>query len=98
VLYRRSGVESRHTILDVGTGAPLRPVPPGGEPPRTSERMNAYDPAAAELAGRAARAALADAGLLPERITHLVTVSCTGAAAPGVDIALLRSLPLRPDC
>jgi len=97
-LYRRSGVESRHTILDVGTGAPLRPVAPGGEPPRTAERMSAYDPAAAELAGRAARAALADAGMGPERITHLVTVSCTGAAAPGVDIALLRALPLRPDC
>jgi predicted naringenin-chalcone synthase len=98
VLYRRSGVEGRHTILDVGTGAPLRPVEPGGEPPRTGERMSAYDPAAAELAGRAARAALADAGMGPERITHLVTVSCTGAAAPGVDIALLRALPLRPDC
>jgi predicted naringenin-chalcone synthase len=97
-LYRRSGVESRHSVLDVATGAPLHPVAPGGEPPRTAARLAAYDPAAAELAERAARAALGDAGVLPERITHLITVSCTGAAAPGVDIALLRALPLRPDC
>jgi predicted naringenin-chalcone synthase len=97
VLYRRSGVETRHTILDVQTGAPLRPASSPAGQSTTSERMAAYDPAAATLAACAARAALSDAGVLPGRITHLVTVSCTGAAAPGVDIALLRALPLRPD-
>lgn len=96
-LYRRSGVEARHVVLDPASGAPLRPATDGAAA-GTAERMAAYDPAAAELAGRAAAAALQDAGLAPDRVTHLVTVSCTGAAAPGVDVALLRALPLRPDC
>ncbi len=83
VLYRRSGVEGRNTILDLHPGAPLRPVAPGEPPPGTAERLAAYDPAAAELGERAARQALADARLPP---------------APGVDVALLRALPLRADC
>jgi len=97
-LYRRSGVEGRNTILDVSTGAPLRPAAPGEAPPGTAERMAAYDPAAAALGTRAALSALADARLAPSAITHLVTVSCTGASAPGLDIALLRSLAMRADC
>jgi predicted naringenin-chalcone synthase len=96
-LYRRAGVEARHVVLDPASGAPLRPASEGTAA-GTGERMAAYDPAAAELAARAASAALQDAGLPPQDVTHLVTVSCTGAAAPGVDIALLRALPLRPDC
>jgi predicted naringenin-chalcone synthase len=45
---------------------------------------------------KAVRAALEQAQLAPERITHLVTVSCTGFHAPGVDLALMAALPLRP--
>ncbi len=96
-LYRRSGVRTRHVILDPHGGAPLRPAA-DGPPAGTGARMAAYDTAAPALAARAAAAALHEAGLLPQRITHLVTVSCTGAAAPGVDIALLRTLHLRADC
>ncbi|MEJ7664119.1 MAG: hypothetical protein WKG07_33610 [Hymenobacter sp.] len=29
-------------------------------------------------------------------ITHLVTVSCTGSSAPGLDIELVQALGLRP--
>ena len=32
----------------------------------------------------------------PAEITHLVTVSCTGFAAPGVDVGLIKGLGLRP--
>ena len=34
--------------------------------------------------------------MAPESITHLVTVSCTGFVAPGVDLALIDGLGLRP--
>ena len=30
-------------------------------------------------------------------ITHLITVSCTGMYAPGLDIELVQALGLRPD-
>src|SRR5262249_30585542 len=31
-------------------------------------------------------------GVTPEELTHLITVSCTGFSAPGVDIALIKRL------
>ncbi len=105
-LYRRTGVEQRHTVLALPDGAPLRAVRAeqivGGRPlpgavPTTAERLAAYDAQAGPLACRAGAAALADAGLEPQGISHLVTVSCTGAAAPGLDVALVRGLELRAD-
>ncbi len=58
--------------------------------------MAIYAHEAGPLAVRASAAALAEAGFAPESITHLVTVSCTGFAAPGVDFALIRELGLKP--
>jgi predicted naringenin-chalcone synthase len=40
------------------------------------------------------RAALADAAMAASRITHLITVSCTGFQAPGVDLELISQLGL----
>lgn len=67
----------------------------GERTPSTGERMRVYHAHAGELALRAARAALADAGASPDSITHLVTVSCTGFGAPGVDTGLIAGLGLR---
>lgn len=64
--------------------------------PTTADRMIAYDRTAAPLAANAARNALDDAGIEATEITHLVTVSCSGFHAPGVDIALIRELGLSP--
>ena len=62
--------------------------------PTTSERLAVYDEWASALAHRAASEALSRAGCDPSKITHLITVSCTGLRAPGVDIALIESLDL----
>ena len=56
--------------------------------------MRRYAIEAPPLALRAVQAALAQAQLPAERITHLVTVSCSGFHAPGVDLALMAALPL----
>jgi predicted naringenin-chalcone synthase len=61
--------------------------------------MERYAQEAPGLALRAARAALADAGVTaPEApsVSHLVTVSCSGFRAPGFDIELIRGLGLDP--
>jgi len=85
-IYQRSGVTHRHCI------------PPSVSPnPTTAERMRRYQPAALDLAQRASRLALEDAGLEASAITHLITVSCTGFGAPGFDLALITSLPLPMD-
>jgi prepilin-type processing-associated H-X9-DG protein len=62
--------------------------------PTTAQRMQAYERTAGGLAARAGAAALEQAGIAAAEITHLITVSCTGFAAPGVDWELLRLLEL----
>lgn len=99
MLYRQSGVEKRHCVVSVDRGDDWKsrndPIAPGMGP-RTSERMQIYQEHALPLALRACRRALDDAGVSPEEVTHIVTVSCTGFAAPGVDVGLIKSLQLRP--
>src|SRR4029077_11607484 len=60
----------------------------------TRERMKEYERHAGPLAIEAARQALKRSGISPRDITHLVTVSCTGFQAPGVDIELIQGLHL----
>jgi predicted naringenin-chalcone synthase len=64
--------------------------------PTTLDRMQKYEAEAAGLAVTAAGSALRQAGVAPDRVTHLVTVSCSGFSAPGADIALMKQLPLPP--
>ena len=62
--------------------------------PTTGQRMRYYAEQAVPLTLRAARQALDRSGLAPRAVTHLVTVSCTGFGAPGVDVRLIKSLEL----
>jgi predicted naringenin-chalcone synthase len=101
-LYRRSGVGKRHSVLLERVTGPLDArqsfydtMPSPGDPgPTTAARMARYEAEAPSLAARASAAALAEAGWEADRVTHLVTVSCTGFFAPGLDAALLETLAL----
>jgi predicted naringenin-chalcone synthase len=67
--------------------------------PSTAQRMRRYEQEAIGLAENAVRNALAcacDSSVRTscDTITNLVTVSCTGFAAPGFDIELIRRLGL----
>lgn len=89
-LYRRSGVRTR--CLSVGES--FYPV---DRSPTTRERMVAYTELATPLAAQAATRSLASAHLAAGDIRHLVSVSCTGFSAPGLDLGLLRALELPRD-
>lgn len=107
-IYANSGVASRFQVIggpvvrDVldgttASGSPFLPTRANeGVGPTTGERMAIYAKEAGPLAVRAAAAALAESGFAPETITHLVTVSCTGFAAPGVDFTLITELGFAP--
>jgi len=103
-LYRLTKVRSRYSVLldsDSRDGFPAHAFfPPmqheGDRGPTTAARMARYELDAPPLAARAAAAALVDAGWAADTVTHLVTVSCTGFAAPSVDVGLIRMLGLRP--
>jgi len=103
-LYRRSGVQRRHSsLLERSTGPLLErqsfyaPARDDHDPgPSTARRMEAYEAHAPSLAARAAGSALRDAGLSPHDVGHVITVSCTGFVAPGVDARLIDALGLPP--
>jgi alkylresorcinol/alkylpyrone synthase len=101
-LYRKSGVNRRGSVLlkgDCKTELPrqtfYRPTSashPSG--PTTAQRMEIFAQEAAPLLIKACATALDSASTKPTSITHLVTVSCTGFAAPGCDLQLIEKLGL----
>ena len=105
LLYKMTGVQRRHTcVLSAPEGEPNRqpffPSPNGAmqHGPSVRARMEKYERDALPLALDASRQALDRAGVDPLAITHLVTVSCSGFAAPGVDIGLIKHLGLPRTC
>ena len=97
ILFRKSGIDSRGAVLPTSLGPEWKQRPDAlnpGHGPRTAERMQLYGQFAGPLAATASTRALEDAQLNPDQITHLVTVSCTGFGAPGVDIGLIQTLGL----
>lgn len=96
-IYRRSRVRSRHTCVPYRIAYQWSgdDFSPGTSPgPTTLERMQLYSAHAGPLAARASAEALAAAGVEAKQIKYLITVSCTGFEAPGVDIHLLEQLGL----
>ena len=102
-LYRVSGIEHRYSVLpDYGRANgdyTFFPNTPTLEPfPSVGQRMAVYRREALPLAIEAVRSCLRQVpDVAPASITHLVTVSCTGMYAPGLDIELVQALGLRPD-
>jgi predicted naringenin-chalcone synthase len=103
-LYRRSQVKKRHSVLFEGSdGSPIptqsffQTAQFEGDPgPTTEARMQRFESEAPPLAEKASTDALSKAGVEPGEITHLVTVSCTGFFAPGLDTTLIDMLGLSP--
>ena len=103
-LYQRSGVQTRYSVLlnssTNGVSASQTYYAPSSEQhplgPTTAERMQTYRQNAGDLACRAAVQSLERSGIEAQAITHLVTVSCSGFDAPGVDIQLIEQLGLSP--
>jgi predicted naringenin-chalcone synthase len=103
-LYQQTGVQTRHSVLlnSSTNGEPAEQhfyaAATGESPcgPTTGERMRRYEADATELVRTAAQRALDDAGVDANEISQLVTVSCSGFTAPGVDVQLIERLPLNP--
>src|SRR6266851_10221545 len=103
ILFRRAGVRQRHSVLaerPPGDGPIQTFYPPAAGPadrgPTSRQRMEIYRKESIPLALDAARQALDQAEVLPRDLTQLITVSCTGFTAPGLDIALIKGLGLAP--
>jgi len=99
-VYSASGIESRHSVLqefgrvDQTDNVLFFPSNHHAAMP-ISNRMSLYEQYALDLAERAVLQCLESLPSLSiSHITHLITFSCTGMSAPGLDIQLVDRLGL----
>ena len=96
-LYRRSGIETRHTVLpDFITSKTVLLHANSPQPLLTGDRNALYVEAAMKLATKSALDALANVGG-STTVTHVVTASCTGFHAPEPATELIRRCSLNVD-
>jgi len=96
-LYRHSGIQTRYSVLnDYSLPAsewkffiPTENLEPF---PSIEKRMKSFREHAAPLSLKAIDDCLAN--FKDQSITHLITVSCTGMSAPGLDLELIELLNL----
>jgi alpha-pyrone synthase len=98
VVFKSAGIDTRHSVLsDYGRSSDFDfyPNTPDLNPfPTTKKRNHLFKELAPALSTTAATHALQQAQVDPAAITHLITVSCTGMYAPGLDIDLVDRLHL----
>lgn len=102
-MVERSGIDHRWAALRPGRLDAGEVDADGfyrrGAFPGTAERMALYAPQALDLALRAVHALAPPDELAARlaRVSHLVLASCTGFAAPGLDVELIDALGLKDD-
>jgi predicted naringenin-chalcone synthase len=100
VLYRASGIHTRYSVIEdyqLLQNYTFFPNTKDLEPfPTVNTRMRLYEQEAIQLCEKAIIATL-PIDYDYQQITHLITVSCTGMYAPGIDIQLIQRFSLRTD-
>lgn len=105
-IYRNSGIDRRHSVIDDWGGGTLT-SPPGAPlffegdtllpTPGTRVRNEVYTREARRHFEALGRALLdGTPGVEPADVTHVITISCTGFFAPGPDFHVVRALGLDP--
>ncbi len=88
-LYKNSAISTRRSVMENFDLLFSEPTP--------NERNDIYKEQAPKLAIEAAKKALDQWGEAPEKITHIISVSCTGMMAPGLECFIIQELALRPN-
>ena len=97
-LYRQSGIEYRHSVLaDFTTAEDSRTFFTADKYentiPSIGERMVIYDRFATDLSVETIERCI-EGKIKKDQITHLITVSCTGMSAPGLDLQVMEKMQL----
>lgn len=97
-LYRLTGIDFRHSVLEDYTSTEnlsFFPENANAAFPSTSARMQIYKAQALPLALTAIADCIGSlADFDKQTLTHLITISCTGMYAPGLDIDIVQALEL----
>ena len=101
LLYERSGIDYRHSVIPDFTAQNAErnffPDTSDLEPfPTLENRMDKYDESATALSVDAINNCIAG-HIEAKDITCLITVSCTGMSAPGLDISVMQQMELSSD-
>lgn len=95
ILYSKSAIDQRHSVVPDFSVKNGKQDLFNGNQASMSRRMRLFAEEAPELAIKAAVNALHDMEI--KSITHIITVSCTGMSAPGLEIQLMQRLGLSDD-
>ncbi|MEO5648326.1 MAG: type III polyketide synthase [Ginsengibacter sp.] len=100
-LYHQSGIERRYSVIpDYSLNAGEWQFYPASENlqpfPDLELRMRWYNKTAAPLSINAIQKCI-DQKINKDEITHLITVSCTGMSAPGLDLQIMEAMNLPID-
>lgn len=99
-IYQNSAITKRHSVFSDLNYPPEQWEFLGPDYPQTvpgmSDRNAVYKREAPKLAEQAARQALEAWGGERSSITHVISVSCTGVLAPGIEFHLMQKLGLSP--
>lgn len=98
-LYKATGIDFRYSVLDdfckKRGDYTFFPNEVNEAFPGTAARMQVYQQSALPLALQAIQACVdKNPDFIKESITHLITISCTGMYAPGLDIEIIETLGL----
>jgi len=101
-LYRSTGISSRHSVLSDYNNSfedfVFFPKNKSLDPfPTIGDRMDLYKKYALPLCVEAITDCIDAIHFQKKEITHIITVSCTGMYAPGLDIELVEELNLATD-
>ncbi len=98
-LYHHSGIETRHSAIPdyggINNSGNFLPDNEDDPFPSIEERMELYKKNAARLSIEAIQKCI-DTYISPDAITHLITISCTGMSAPGLDLEIMEAMHLSP--
>lgn len=87
-VYDNAGIDTRHSCV---------PIEWYRDPHGWVDRMDLYEANALDLLEAAARTALDQAGLKPDAVDQVVSVSTTGIATPSLEALLIDRLGMRSD-
>ncbi|MGA8163987.1 MAG: type III polyketide synthase [Waddliaceae bacterium] len=90
-LFLNSTIQQRFSVIPDIIG---RGLPNEGNV-GMSERNAIYKREAPKLAERAAKEAIENWGGQPDQLSHIISISCTGVIAPGIEFLLIEPLGLR---
>lgn len=95
-IYENSSIRKRHSIIDDFHKSREEWTFWGSESPGMTKRNLRYKEEAPKLALEAAKKAIDHWGGKVSEISHVISVSCTGIMAPGIEFLLMQELNMSP--